>query len=173
MELAIEFAKLIIPAGLVLYAVYLTVQSFLKKEFEKNLLSIRDKNTEVILPVRLQAYERMSLFLERISPGNLVSRLGNQPYTAKEFQALMVREIREEFNHNLSQQVYMSHNLWQSIKNTLEQYIGLINTTAASLPEDAKGLDLARQLFEKIGETNFVAIDENLIQLKSEIQKIF
>lgn len=173
MDLAIEFAKLLIPAALVLYAMYLTVNSFLKKDFQKKLLETRMKNNEVVLPIRLQAYERMSLFLERISPGNLVSRLGNQQFSAKEFQTLMIREIREEFNHNLSQQVYMSHELWQSIKNTVEQYISLINTSGAELNENAKGLELAKKLFEKMAEKNFNAIEENLAQLKAEIQQLF
>lgn len=173
MELAIEFAKLLIPAALVLYAMYLTVNSFLKKDFQKNLLETRMKNNDVVLPIRLQAYERMSLFLERITPGNLVTRLGNQQYKAKEFQTLMIKEIREEFNHNLSQQVYMSHELWQSIKNTVEQYVSLINTAGAEMDDNANGLELAKKLFEKMAEKNFNAIEENLEQLKAEIQQLF
>jgi len=173
MDLAIEFAKLLIPAALVLYAMYLTVNSFLKKEFQKNLLESRMKNNETVLPIRLQAYERISLFLERISPGNLVTRLNTQQYSAKEFQTLMIREIREEFNHNLSQQVYMSHELWESIKSTLEQYVSLINTTGAEMNEDAKGLDLAKKLFERMAEKNFNAFEQDLAQLKAEIQQLF
>lgn len=173
MELAIEFAKLLIPAALVLYAMYLTVNSFLKKEFQKNLLESRMKNNDVVLPIRLQAYERISLFLERIAPGNLVTRIGTQQYTAKEFQTIMIKEVREEFNHNLSQQVYMSHDLWQSIKGTLEQYISLINTAGAEVGENAKGIDLVKKLFEKMAEKNFNAIEEDLAQVKAEIQQLF
>jgi predicted AlkP superfamily phosphohydrolase/phosphomutase len=173
MDLAIEFAKLLIPAALVLYAMYLTINSFLKKEFQKNLLESRMKNNETVLPIRLQAYERISLFLERISPENIVTRLNTQQFTSKEFQTLMIREIREEFNHNLSQQVYMSHELWESIKNTLEQYISLINTTGAEMKEDAKGLDLAKRLFEKMAEKDFNAIEQDQAKLKAEIQQLF
>ena len=64
----IQLLTILIPAGLVLYGMYLVVRSFLQKEFERNLLEIKNKSIEVALPIRLQAYERMTLFLERISP---------------------------------------------------------------------------------------------------------
>lgn len=173
MELAIEFLKLIIPAGLVLYAMYLTVQSFLKKEFENKLLDNKYKNAEVILPIRLQAYERMSLFLERIAPNSLILRLSNQKYPAKEFQHILIKEIREELNHNLSQQVYMSDELWQSIKNAIEDYIAIINQAGSEMKEDATSIDLAKRIFDKIVESNFNQLNIVLAQLKAEIQQIF
>ena len=173
MDLAIEFAKLIIPALLVLYAMYLTIHSFLKKDFEKKLLDIKSKNTEVVLPNRLQAYERIALFLERISPNNIVLRLSNKSFSAKEFQQVLINEIREEFNHNLSQQIYMSDEIWQNIKSTIEDYISLINESASELPADAKGIDLAKKLFDKMVEKNYNQINIVLAGLKEEIQKVF
>ena len=173
MELAIEFAKLVIPALLVLYAMYLTIHSFLKKDFEKRLLNLKVKNAEVVLPNRLQAYERMSLFLERISPNSIVIRLSNKEYSAREFQQVLINDIREEFNHNLSQQIYMSDELWQTIKSTVEEYISLINESVAELPADAKGIDLAKKLFDKMAERNYNQINLTLAALKEEIQKVF
>ena len=75
MDLVIEFAKLLIPAGLVLYAMILVVKSFLDKEFQKKMIDIKTKNKETVLPIRLQAYERMCLFLERMAPNNLIPRI--------------------------------------------------------------------------------------------------
>ena len=101
MEAIIDFIKILVPAALVLYAMYLTVKAFLNKELEKTRLEIKEKNIEVVLTVRLQAYERIVLFLESMSPNNLVTRVNQGEMTAKVFQQIMMREIRDEYNHNV------------------------------------------------------------------------
>ncbi|MEQ9660772.1 MAG: hypothetical protein RLO00_21710, partial [Fulvivirga sp.] len=85
MEALIEFGKIIIPAGLVLYAMYLIVKSFINSELDKKRIEVRGKSIETVLPNRLHAFERVILFLERISPNNLIVRLNNGSYTAREF----------------------------------------------------------------------------------------
>ena len=94
MEIVIEFGKLLIPALLVLYAMYLTVKNVLEKDVERKEVDFKIKNYETILPMRLQAYERIALLLERISPNNIMLRLNNPKLTAKEFQIILVKEIR-------------------------------------------------------------------------------
>lgn len=83
MDALIEFGKILIPSALVLYAVYLTVRSFITKEIELKKLEVRTRSIETILPARLQAYERMTLFLERIAPQNLLIRLNSPGFTAR------------------------------------------------------------------------------------------
>jgi len=173
MEAIGEFAKLLIPAGLVLYAMYLTVKSFLKKEMENKILEIRMKNTEIVMPIRLQAYERMCLFLERVNPNNMVPRLNVSSYNALEFQQILLKELREEFNHNLSQQVYMSDQAWDLIKNAMEEVIVLINESAQGLTENSKGLELAKIILENTLGRNIDPIAYPLKFLKDEIREIF
>jgi len=173
MEEALDFIKIALPAGLAIYAMHLTISSFLKKDFEKKLLDIKHKSTEIILPNRLQAYERMTLFLERISPGNLILRVNDPSYTAKQLQAALIRDIRDEFNHNLSQQVYMSDEVWKRIKNTVEELIALINEAEREAGAEAKGIDLAKVIFSKMSEDGAVDIDGTIRQLKGEIQRLF
>ena len=74
MEYLVDLLKLILPAGVVLYGMYLVVMSFLSKEREKMLVELKSQHTESILPLRLQAAERICLLLERITPNNLVRR---------------------------------------------------------------------------------------------------
>ena len=116
MEVLIEFGKIILPAGAVLYAVFLTVRMFLTKDLEKRLLELKMKNTDTIMPIRLQAFERVCLFLERISPNNLIMRVNDDVYKSGQFQQILLHEIRSEYNHNLSQQVYMSDESWNMVK---------------------------------------------------------
>src|SRR5690606_9338375 len=152
MEILAELAKLIIPAAIVLYGMYLTVKSFINKELENGMIQLRMRNRDTVLPIRLQAYERVCLFLERISPNNLVIRLNDASYSAKEFQQILLSEVRSEFNHNLSQQVYMTDEAWVLVKNVKDEIVAIINQAGAELHEEAKGLDLAKRIFEKMAE---------------------
>ncbi|MEO1050838.1 MAG: hypothetical protein AAFX87_09430 [Bacteroidota bacterium] len=173
MEILIEFGKLLIPAGLVLYAMYLTVKSFLNKELDKIKFEVHGKNVNTVLPIRLQAYERICLFLERISPNNLIVRLNDAKYSAPEFQQLLLREIREEYNHNVSQQVYMSSEVWELVQNAKEDLIVTINNAAAGLSAEATSIDLARQIFEGMMQKEVDPVALALLEVKNEIRQSF
>ena len=172
MDALIEFGKLLIPAAIVLYAMYLVVKSFLDKELQKKHLEVRGKSIETVLPNRLHAYERVCLFLERISPNNLIVRLNNGKYTAGEFQQILLNEIREEYNHNVSQQVYMSDEVWEKVKSAKEDLIVMINEATANLPGEATNMDLARKIFERAIEKDDL-IQIALLAAKNEIRQTF
>lgn len=173
MELIIEFGKLLIPALLVLYAMYLTTKNILEKETERKEADLKLKNYETILPLRLQAYERLALLLERVSPNNIIRRLNNPSYSAKELQVLLVREIRDEFNHNLSQQIYVSEEAWTLVKKGIEDTISMINQSAYSLKEDAKSVELTKVIFSELLQAESSSINHALSQLKKEVSEFY
>lgn len=173
MEVLLDLFKILVPAALVLYAMYLIVKSFLDKELQKQVIATRDKNTEIVLPARLQAYERMVLFLERITPNNLLRRLNMADLSAKEFQHVLVHEIREEFNHNLSQQVYMSDKSWHAIRQAMEEIIALINQSVDDLPKDARSIELNRLLLKRMAEGDTDPTARALKTVKDEIRSVF
>ena len=168
-----DLLKIILPLLIVLYMVYLVIRSFLKKHLEEVALGIRRKNQEVVVPIRLQAYERVVLLLERITPGNLLSRLSSSKYQAEEFHQILVHEIRNELNHNLSQQVYMSHRAWTQVISSVEQVISLINSSAEGVAKDARGIELARSIIENEAGSGGSATEQAIRFIKSEIQEIF
>lgn len=173
MEVLIELGKIIVPAALVLYAVFLTVRSFIAREIEMKKLEVRTRSIETILPARLQAYERMTLFLERIAPQNLLIRLNNPGFSARDFQKVLLDEIRNEYNHNVSQQVYMGEEVWNQIRNSKEDLIILINESVARLPAEATSMDLSKNIFEAVMNKNVDLIGHALSELKKEIQQTF
>lgn len=173
MDKAIELLKISLPAIIVCYAVYLIVRTFVLRELEKIKLEQSFKNTETILPIRMQAYERMCLFLERIAPGNIIPRLNASGLTARELQTIILRDIREEFNHNLSQQIYMSDKAWNSVKLAMETNISLINEAADGLPQEASNMDLARAVFDQAYQSEQDDINTALAIVKEEIRKLF
>jgi hypothetical protein len=173
MDALIEFIKILVPASVVLYGAYLLVRMQIQKEVDLKKLDVRGKSIETILPNRLQAYERMALFLERISPQNLLVRLNASGMTSKEFHQLLLGEIRNEYNHNVAQQVYISENVWNLIKNAKEDLIVSINDASSEMKMDSTSLDLSRKIFEKSISKTVDPIAHALSELKKEIQQTF
>lgn len=173
MEPLIDLIKILGPAALILYLAYLLVRSFLNKQLEEIRLQITQKNQEVVIPVRLQAYERICLLLERISPNNLITRLNNSELTGIEFQHVLINEVREEFNHNLSQQVYMSAEAWSYVQSAVEDVVSIINEAGGSLGEEEKSLALAKNIIDLSMARSTDSIRQALDFVKSEIQGIF
>ncbi|MBL7865033.1 MAG: hypothetical protein JNK10_09170 [Cyclobacteriaceae bacterium] len=173
MDALIEYGKILLPASIVLYAVYLTVKSFINKEIELKRLEVRSRSIETILPNRLQAYERICLFLERMSPPNLLLRLNNPIYSAKELHKILLDEIRNEYNHNVSQQIYMSEDVWNMVRNAKEDLTIMINEASSGMGPEATGLDLSRKIFELTLEKQVEPISHALSELKKEIQQTF
>ena len=173
MELVADLIKVLLPAVLVLWAMYLTVSSFLKKELVQKELNIKAETAKTILPIRLQSYERMALFLERISPNNLLIRLSGRVDTVAAFQQLMLAEIREEFSHNLAQQVYMSDEAWLNIKNAMNEIVALINLSAKDIDPNAPSLELSKRILEVVMSKNIAPSDDALKFLKQEMRNNF
>lgn len=173
MEMVYDLLKITLPAVVVLYISYLLVRSFLQKQLDEVAFGVRQKNQEVVVPIRLQAYERVVLLLERITPSNLLSRLGNPDYSAEEFQQILIHEIRNEVNHNLSQQVYMSNSAWTYVTTAVEQTISLINSSSNGLDKKAKGIDLARVILENGAGQELDTPQQAIKFIKEEIQEIF
>lgn len=173
MEIIIEFAKLILPAAAVLYAMYLTVKSFLDKEIADKMANLKTQNGSIITPIRLQAYERLCLFLERIMPNNLVLRLNDSAYSAKEFQQILIANVREEFNHNLSQQVYVSNEVWGLTRNAMEDVIMTINKASDGMAEDARSTDLGKKIFDIHMNKKNDPVNHALSVLKQEVRLNF
>jgi hypothetical protein len=173
MDALVELIKVLVPASVVLYAAYLLVRTFIQKEIELRKLEVRSRAIETVLPNRLQAYERMVLFLERMAPQNLLVRLNSSGMPSREFHQLLLSEIRNEYNHNVSQQVYISQDVWELIKNAKEDLIVSINDAASEMNMESTSLDLSKKIFEKSINKQVDPLGHALIELKKEIQQTF
>lgn len=101
-------------------------------------------------PLQLQAYERLVILTERVALPNIVSRANQPGLTAREMQLLMLESIKQEFEYNSSQQIYVSPVAWQAVNNLKEQNMLIINQIAQTLPADARGYDLGKRIMELI-----------------------
>lgn len=168
-----SFITVMILGAIVTYGMYLTITTVANKVFEKQKFDIHSKNTEITLPLRLQAYERMCLFLERITPNNLLLRLVPSASSALELQQLLLLEVREEFNHNLAQQIYISHEAWGHIVNAMNEIVSVINQAAAEVASEAPASELAKKIFAQVIQKEIQPTTHALVFLKQEIQGVF
>jgi hypothetical protein len=99
-------------------------------------------------PLQLQAYERLVMLAERIGLPNLVSRVNQPGMNAKEMQLLLLESIKQEYEYNATQQIYVSPVAWEAVRNLKEQNMLIINQVAATLPDGATGFDLNKRLLE-------------------------
>jgi hypothetical protein len=110
------------------------------------------QDTNSSLPLKLQAYERLLLLADRIALPNLVSRINQPGLSAREMQVVLTQTIKQEFEHNITQQIYVSEEAWQAIQNLKEQNILIINQVSSFLPETATGSELNKSLMNLLIE---------------------
>ena len=153
---------------LVTGAVYVTKMVMESKAKIAALLNSK-KSQSVVLPLRLQAYERMALFLERIDPNQLIMRIHTAGLTVAQEQNLLLTAIRSEFEHNLSQQIYLSDTVWQRVCEAKTDIESIINTVAADYEKDADSREFAETV---LAVTSQKPVVELAIQiLKADMQK--
>lgn len=173
MELIIDILKITIPGLIVAVAMYQLIKNQTERDYKMRLLELKQKNGEVVIPIRLQAYERIVLLLERITPSNLLLRVSGSGHTASDYHRMLLSEIRNEFSHNMSQQVYMSEQAWQQVKHAREEVVKLINKTYQEMEDKSKGTDLAKRILESILASENDPTARAITFVKQEIAQVF
>lgn len=143
MNAFIDLLKIIIPAGAVFAAAYFLVKRFLDNEQKRREFELRKSNQANITPLKIQAYERIVIFLERINPNSLVVRVNKNNMNSRQLHIELVSTIKAEYEHNLSQQIYMSEGAWELVKNAKEEIIKLVNVSSSKVTPDAPSSELA------------------------------
>lgn len=171
MESLLEILKYTIPAIVVLITAYLLLKMFFENEVKRKNMEMKISSQNITIPIRLQAYERMTLVMERISPDALVMRLQNSQLTAKDMQSKMLATIRAEFDHNLSQQVYISAAAWEVIRNTRENVVKIINTAGDSVKATDPAIVLSKKIIDALMVLEVKPTAYALEFLKTEAQQ--
>lgn len=148
MQNLLEILKYTIPS-LVVFATAITLFRYYYKSF------MRERDRELImqdrkrtLPMRFQAYERLAVFLERITVDSLVVREQSDEFSSRDFHQHLLASIRAEYEHNLSQQIYISGDAWSVVKNAKEGTIKMINMAAFQVNPDGPALELSKKIIE-------------------------
>ena len=172
MDPVFQIAMIILPSGIVFLTTYYLVKNFLDHESRKKTLDIKLANQSVLTPIRLQAYERVVLFLERINPNGMVMR-ANKNTSGAILHGELLKTIRTEFEHNLSQQIYMSSKAWEGVVKSKEETIKLINVAASKVSADSNGLELAQAIIAVSSQLTEMPTKSAIESIKREIGKEF
>lgn len=157
-----------VPAVVVFLAVYFTFRQYHQQQTRIHLLQNKQSRDKVILPMRLQAYERLILLCERIDFAELMLRLITPGTSAKELQAAMMITIQQEYEHNLTQQLYITSELWQVLMAAKSKSMDLITIAGQGMPDHATADDFAKKILQLISEENAIPSQIGKKAIKTE-----
>ncbi len=141
-----------LPSLMVFLAVYFTFRQYHQHQMRVQLLDSKKLKDQITLPMKLQAYERLILLCERIDFGDLTLRLKTPGTSARELQAALFITVQQEFDHNLTQQLYVTAELWQVLMAAKGKTMDIISIAGESLSEGSTSEDYTRQLFQIISK---------------------
>ena len=160
-------------ALLVFGAVIFVLNRMLQNDERKRQAEIIADTRRITIPMRLQAYERLILFLERITPDSMVIRVKNEALTNADLHLMLLKTIRNEFEHNLSQQLYVGTQAWEDVKKAKEDIATLINDAAKTQNPTEASIGLSKAIFDKLVEAGESPTAMAIEELKKEARKIF
>ena len=173
MEIVLQLALIILPAG----AVLITAVLFMRKESERESkdlkIALKKERHKFFLPNRVDAYQRVVLLLERIHPNSLIMRHNNPGLPYKALQIKFLEAIREEYEHNIAQQLFISPEAWNLVKKSKEETVKIINLAGSQMGPAATGMDLMSKIFEIVGEVGTLPSEVAVEALKKELQQLF
>ncbi|MBI9068826.1 MAG: hypothetical protein JEZ09_16135 [Salinivirgaceae bacterium] len=168
-----EILKYTIPALIVFITAYTVLHKLVQNERDQRKVQVVLNNQKTITPIRIQAYERMVLFLERISPQSLVLRTQKKGMVNQELQNALLKAIRFEFEHNMAHQLYISDKAWEMIRTAKENIVRLINQNAIGVKPGAPAIQLSQLILEKMLDKKKDPTLDAINYLKSEIRTLF
>lgn len=168
-----DLFKILIPS----VAVVVVVQVMLKNHFDdqkrRDELAVSKANRQDLRPLQMQAYERLILFLERLQPDNLMMRIQRPGMTSRQLHTSMLKAIRQEYEHNMTQQLYVSPSAWKLVLMAKDEVTKLVNLSSSQLNSEASAIDLASQMVKVISQLEKVPTDVAINGLKLEFQSKF
>lgn len=170
MEAFLEIIKITIPALIVFLTVYVLMKYHYKKIYTLETLKLRNESANATMPLRLQAYERLALFCERISPDSMLLRFRTQATTGKDLERLLILAIKQEYDHNLTQQIYVSESLWNIVELCKNQVMDIVSTAGKAQDADNPNI-FSEIILNALEESN--PVDTTLKAIRKEVEIYF
>jgi hypothetical protein len=173
MDKFFDVLLVVLPSLIVFLTAYYTLKKFFDAESRKNMINSKVETRKQVLPIRLQAFERLAIYLERININTMVMRVHKKGMSARLLQSELLKAVREEFEHNVAQQIYVDPTTWQAIKSAKEETIKIINIAATKVNDDSTGLEFSKVLIEMAASLEKNPSDFGMEYLKKEIKTLF
>ncbi|HKG05120.1 MAG TPA: hypothetical protein VKB19_01610 [Pedobacter sp.] len=172
-HLLTDIAKLAGGGLITVSGAYYLVKPDIRKYLKLRSAQLQKEDRPQLLVFRLQAHERLILFIERINPSNLFIRLHQKGLSVADLQSVLLSEIRSEYQHNVSQQLYVSPAVWGVVSKLKDDTLAMINNAVQNLPADAEGVDLSRKILQHMAVIPESPYDLTLEFIKKDIQQLF
>lgn len=170
MEAFLEILKYLLPALLVVLITYLMLSNFMDNEEKRRTYLLRRETRKASLSCKLQAYERMALFLERITPSSLLVRVQSGGLNVRDYHALLLKSVRDEFEHNLSQQIYLSDNAWRQVVHAKSATVGILNKLVQECNPQDPGVKFSTKVLNYAMELETFPTRQALNFIKAELR---
>lgn len=169
----IDILKIVLPALIVLLTAYLLIDKLLRNEEKRRNFELRKLSSSAITPIRLRAYERLMLVLERTTPSALIVNVAIPGMTNMELHTQLLSNIRQEFSHNLSQQIYVSDESWNNFRGAQESLLRLVNTCASKCNPANSATELAELIIQVYDASEQTPTELAINTLKKEVRMFF
>lgn len=155
-----------------IFGFWLIQYSTFRNEERKRQWELKRESQKAVSPIRLRAYERLALLLERTTPEHMLMGLDLTTMTVAQLQQHLLQTIRAEFEHNMSQQVYVSEEVWALIINARDQMAAFVVGIATQLPPNADAMTYAKMLLMAYSSNGLTPTDKALSELKDEAKTL-
>ena len=168
MDTVLDFIFPLLPAVIVFLTAYLFFNNMRKNQRDFQTAIMKTEVKKQSLPLQLNAYERLTIMLERIAPSNLVLRVNKGNMNGGQLQLELLKAIREEFEHNISMQIYVSDAAWEMTKMAKEETLQLIKIAASKVGPEGSSMQLSKEVFDLENKTGNSAIKQAARALRNE-----
>ncbi|MGZ3813266.1 MAG: DUF7935 family protein [Mucilaginibacter sp.] len=155
------------------YVAFYLLKPYLDRSEHVALMELKKSISHQTLPLRMQAYERIILFVERVNPANMLIRLSGTASSAAELHSMVVSEIREEYQHNMSQQIYVSTRAWTIVKRVKDDTLSVVTNAVKALPAGASALDLSKTILAHLSHLEDNPYDIATRIIREDVEQLF
>ncbi len=173
MNVILEIIKLTVPGLIVFATAYYVLKQYLDNQRAMKQIELKQNSQNTTTPLRLQAYERLSLFCERINLPSLMLRVRNNAMDAGQFKAFLLLNIQQEYEYNITQQVYVSDQLWEIVKISRDDSVSTISLASEMVNNQSDSTELAQAIISILEKRGVTAIDMALQAIKKEAAVLF
>ena len=173
MEEFLNIVMGVVPAVVVGVVAYMLINRFLEAEKEKHVMEIRRESVKFSIPVKMQAYARIILLLERLDPVKSVNRVIKPGMTSRDLQKTVLADIRNEFEHNITQQLYVSKTTWEEVKKAKDESMKILAITITRTPDQGDAIEYTKVLIQVLAEVNASPTLAAIEVVRHEAKKIF
>ncbi len=173
MDALLDILKLSVSGLIVFLTAYFVLKQYLDNQRALKQIELKQSQQSTTTPLRLQAYERLSLLCERIALPSVMLRLRGDSMTAAQFRAALLLSIQQEYEYNITQQVYVSEQLWEIIKIARDDSVNTIGLAYELVDPQANSQELAEAIMNILEKRGVTAIDKALIAIKKEAAILF